>query len=287
MSGFSRVVVVGAFGLLIGLAAPPGVEAQSCPKDSVRSGSACVDKYEASVWLIVPGGANGQPTAGQKQVIDSIRNGNVTLSDLNRIGAVQLGIDSQDLPNNGCPVTAAGCTNVYAVSIADVRPAAFINWFQALAAARNSFKRLPTNAEWQAAAFGTPDPGAGDDGLTTCNIHATNTQSLTGARSSCVSDVGAFDMVGNVWEWVADAFPKSIDGNPDFCDHGSLKWPAAFGNDARCLVGAATGGEPGALARGGEFRNAASSQTGDGVFASTGLNEQTSASNEYGFRGVR
>ncbi len=123
--------------------------------------------------------------------------------------------------------------------------------------------------------------------MTTCNIHASNTQSLTGARSSCISDVGAFDMVGNVWEWVADAFPKSIDGNPDFCDHGSLKWPAAFGNDARCLVGAATGGEPGALARGGEFVNAASSQTGDGVFASTGLNEQTSASNEYGFRGVR
>src|SRR5262245_28001648 len=101
MSRFSRVGVVGAFGMVLGLAAPPGVEAQSCPKDSVRSGSACVDKYEASVWLIVPAGANAQPTAGQKQVIDSIRNGNVTLSDLNRIGAVQLGIAFQDLENNG------------------------------------------------------------------------------------------------------------------------------------------------------------------------------------------
>jgi hypothetical protein len=49
MSGFLRVVVVGAFGMLIGLAAPLEAEAQSCPKDSVRSGSACIDKYEASV----------------------------------------------------------------------------------------------------------------------------------------------------------------------------------------------------------------------------------------------
>ena len=125
-----------------------------------------------------------------------------------------------DLEENGCRATAAGCTNVYVVSIAGVRPAAFHNWFQALAAARNSFKRLPTNAEWQAAAFGTPDPEprAGDNGSTTCNIHAAGDQSLTGSRSNCVSDVGAFDMVGNVWEWVADAIPRSIDRTPDSCD---------------------------------------------------------------------
>jgi hypothetical protein len=74
---------------------------------------------------------------------------------------------------------------------------------------------------------------------------------------------------------------------PDFCGNGTLQWPAAFGEDARCLVGAATGGEPGALARGGEFIDFAGSKTVDGVFASTGLNEQTTAAIEYGFRAVR
>ena len=286
MKGCSRVVFA-AVGLLMGLVAPSAAEAQNCPRDSVRNGTTCIDKYEASVWLIQPGVPGGTLTQAQRQVIDAIRSGNVTRSDLDRVGAVQLGIAFEDLQNNGCPVTAAGCVNVYAVSIAGVQPAAFINWFQAVAAARNSFKRLPTNAEWQAAAFGTPDPGAADNGSTTCNT-TTDSQSLTGARSNCVSDVGAFDMVGNVWEWVSDAIPRSVDGQPDSCGSGSAAWPSAFGHDAQCLLGAATAGQPGALARGGEFVNAAaSSNLYDGVFAATGLNEPTSSAVEYGFRAVR
>src|SRR5205085_2914595 len=143
----------------------------------------------------------------QQKVVDRIRAGTVTLADLNQIGATQLAIAFMDLIDGGCPITGNGCKDVYAVSIPGVLPAGFLSWFQALAAARNSFKRLPTNAEWQAAALGTPDPGS-DNGLTDCNT-TTDALSLTGARSNCVSDVGAFDMVGNVWEWVADAVPHS------------------------------------------------------------------------------
>src|SRR5947207_5932263 len=37
---------------------------------------------------------------------------------------------------SGCPVTANGCVDFYAVSIAGVTPSRFINWFQAVTAAR-------------------------------------------------------------------------------------------------------------------------------------------------------
>src|SRR5262245_2305826 len=191
-----------------------------CPKDSVRVGTACVDTYESSVWQIKPATPGGSLTNQQKQVIDRIQAGTVTLADLNSVGATQLAIAFQDLINAGCPMTGNGCTNVYAVSIAGVKPASFLNWFQALAAARNSFKRLLTNAEWQAAAFGTPDPGF-DDGAATCNT-TTNALSLTGARANCVSDTGAFDMVGNVWEFVSDAVPLSQEAPGQTCGNGDL-----------------------------------------------------------------
>jgi formylglycine-generating enzyme required for sulfatase activity len=58
-----------------------------------------------------------------------------------------------------------------------------------------------------------------------------------------VSSDGAFDMVGNLGEWVADWVPQST---------GCPGW-GAFSNDYMCLAGASTTGGPGALLRGGLF----------------------------------
>jgi formylglycine-generating enzyme required for sulfatase activity len=55
---------------------------------------------------------------------------------------------------------------------------------------------------------GTPDPGP-DDGTTDCNTASVFTAVATGSRSSCESSDGAFDMVGNLFEWVADWVPRS------------------------------------------------------------------------------
>lgn len=55
-------------------------------------------------------------------------------------------------------------------------------------------KRLPTAAEWYTAALDTPDEPC----------MAAGSLRTTGEASNCVSSVGAQDMVGNVWEWVAD-----------------------------------------------------------------------------------
>jgi formylglycine-generating enzyme required for sulfatase activity len=143
-----------------------------------------------------------------------------------------------------CTGTGQNCANdIYAVSLPSVIPSAFITWFQAQEACANAGKRLPTSAEWQVGANGTPDPGP-DNRTTDCNT-LTGSASLTGARSACVSARGAFDMVGNLEEWVADWVPLSTE-----CPG----W-GGISDDLMCLSGASESGiGPGALLRGGDFR---------------------------------
>ena len=278
MRRLSEVMLIGCMGLVLALVMPIEAAAQTCPNDSVRVGTICLDEFEASVWKILP------TTLVQRNVIIKIKAGTVTLSDLKQAGAKQLGLVDDDLADNGCPRTGNGCVNVYAVSIAGVLPARFITWFQAVAAARNSFKRLPTNAEWQAGALGTPDPGTAG-GEEDCNVGGetfSGVIDVTGARPNCFSDSGAWDMVGNVAEWVADWVPQSKDESSDE-DCGPWTTTAGFNEDLHCLKPAnATG--PGALLRGGDF---AGGSTGAGVFHVTGRASPHNRGTSFGFRAAR
>jgi len=232
-----------------------------------------MDKYEASVWHVPP---------GQTTLITKIRFGTATLVNLTSAeamaaGVVQLGLATGDLAANGCPATGNGCVDVYAVSIRGATPAAFISWFQAAAAGRNSFKRLPTNQEWQVAALGTPDTGGADNGSTTCNTdNLVPGVARTGSRSACISNVGAFDMVGNVQEWVAD-----WDEIANVC----VTWSAEFGTDLSCVGGPGAGSNqgnlPGALVRGGKWDDT----TNAGVFYVAAL--FTAGEANHGFRCAR
>src|SRR5262249_56520392 len=92
---------------------------------------------------------------------------------------------------------------------------------------------------------GTPDPGT-DDGASDCNIFGLGRPVETGSRANCRSSWGAFDMVGNVAEWVADWVPQST---------ACPGW-GGFSDDEMCLSGAsATATGPGALVRGGQFNS--------------------------------
>ncbi len=227
--------------LLTGAAIPalagwPGDPAR-CKPDAVKAGSVCMDKYEASVWQI---------PASKTGLIKKVQSGTVRLTDLSTAGVVQI---SPAPGNEACtpvpptfPNNGQWAAPLYAVSIAGVRPTACLTWFQAQQACANSRKRLPSNAEWQLAVAGTPEGAAGDDGVTQCNTITVNDVVNTGSRSACVSNYGAFDMVGNLAEWVADWVPQST---------VSGSW--SFSQDWQCLAGAATTGEPGVLIRGGWF----------------------------------
>jgi formylglycine-generating enzyme required for sulfatase activity len=177
-------------------------------------------------------------------------------------------------------------TTIRACSILNKVPAATVSWFQAAQACANSGKRLCTNLEWQTAASGTPDPGAaGGMGalLTSCyTATAATGPRNTGQGSDCTSRFGAMDMVGNVWEWVADWQQGS--GPNSNADNGTAA-SAVFGDDGQYSVAPATHQGTGAalsaaMARGGHF--------GDGVMAgvfAVYLSEAPSASGpSVGFR---
>jgi formylglycine-generating enzyme required for sulfatase activity len=206
----------------------------------VSAGAVCIDRYEASVW--------SSPTGG-----------------------TQYGVGGTD--DYPCNDNGQDCNNIYARSVAGVSPSSNITWFQAQQALANVGKRLPTNAEWQQAAAGTPDS-------TACNVD-TGSVASTGVNAGCISRFGANDMVGNLWEWVADWDEEAGPG----CTN---TWPAAFGDDFAC-IGRAEGDTstlfPAALIRGGSY----TAGTGAGPFALFADDRPSVSSGftPFGFRGAR
>ncbi|MBC7927786.1 MAG: SUMF1/EgtB/PvdO family nonheme iron enzyme [Bryobacteraceae bacterium] len=201
----------------------------------IVSGPNCIEKFESSLWYVT-----------DPAIIQLIKEDKVLVPTA---GMTQVGLTGVDWLMGGCNINGGGCKNVFSLSFRKVVPARNVNYFVAGAACRNSGKRLLTNAEWQAAALGTPDPGLTDNKTTECNIGSSLDISLTGARTGCRSDVGAFDMIGNVLEFVADWGALATTGN---------KWDPAFGSDVSHVGGAPGGmyfGLPGATTRGGTYAN--------------------------------
>lgn len=140
-----------------------------CPSDMAlvraSSGDFCIDRYEASTSVDCP----NQNPSSKRQTDDnlSLR----TCAAVSEVGRVPWRNIARQQAELAC--TRAG-------------------------------KRLPTNTEWYRAALGTPDR-SGDWGPEDCNLASRDSvPDETGSRPLCVSVSGAFDMVGNVWEWLEE-----------------------------------------------------------------------------------
>ncbi len=146
-----------------------GVEEKGpCPEDmvfvSTENGGFCIDKYEVS--------------PGEDCPVEEIKNELDTRKNLDR----------------------KDCSPI---SSKDKSPWRFISQVQAMNACAKAGKRLPSSEEWYLASLGTPD-SEGEPGENDCQIDSNweSQPGLTGTGESCVSGIGAYDMIGNVWEWV-------------------------------------------------------------------------------------
>lgn len=230
--------------VVVGIAPlPAGASGRRCAPDAVPAGSTCIDRYEESVWRVP------DATGVNAYLVRRIRQGRASRVSLIAGGATPLGRSGDDYAP--CGDDGQNCADdIFAVSLPSEVPAANVTWFQAEEACANSSKRLPTSAEWQIAANGTPDPGP-DDGEADCNSASRADATPTGSRSQCVSARGAFDMVGNLFEWVGDWLPLST----------TCPGWGGLSNDVMCVAGASTTGlgagtalpGPGAMLRGGSY----------------------------------
>jgi len=249
--------------MILGFLVAPSPALAQCPQTMVESGSTCIDRFEASLWKITDEGCARLVKQGRPLPPPCVQ------------GAIQVGIAGVDYTDGQCQFNGGGCKNLFALSIPNVVPARSINYFIAAAACRNSGKRLPSNAEWQAAALGTPDPWPQDDPVNQCHLSGPSAV-LTGSRSKCVSDVGAYDMVGNVIEFVADWGPLATAG---------ATWDVflpGFGGDVSNMGGSPNGtiyGLPGTTLRGGSF---AAGSGGMGELAGVYAIDQNGAPNSIG-----
>lgn len=237
-----------------------GEENGPCPKEMVfvptENGGFCIDKFEAAP----------DETCPYFEVIDQEKT-------------------RENLNDSSCkPVSKIG-----------VKPWRFISQSQAAVACAKAGKRLPTDEEWYLASLGTPDPNT-DWGKENCHVNKNwdGQPGQTGSGEYCVSSYGAYDMVGNVWEWVKgeivdgkfskrqmpeSGFVKAIDsrGIPTQTSEGEPD--INFNNDFLWIKSSGVRG----MARGGYWDN----KEGAGVYAMYLVSPTSFAGKGIGFRCAR
>jgi gamma-glutamyl hercynylcysteine S-oxide synthase len=133
------------------------------------------------------------------------------------------------------------------------RPVCHVCYHEVEAYARFAGKRLPTEAEWEAAASWDPATGAarrypwGDEPWTPelANLDQLGFDTApVGAHPRNVSPLGCYGMIGDVWEWTA----SDLHGYPGFEPFPYREYSEAFfGTEYKVLRGGSWATRPGAV----------------------------------------
>jgi formylglycine-generating enzyme required for sulfatase activity len=178
-----------------------------------------------------------------------------------------------------------------AASQPQVVPWTHVTQIEAQQACSRAGKRLLKPDEWYKAALGTPDPsGAFTEDM--CNVARNRADGIakTGDGMRCVSDSGAYDMVGNVWEWVDGSVAEGkFDGSAlpqsGYVTEANLNGMAyttgsaqdsRYGNDRFWSDPTITAG----IMRGGYYDNASHA----GIYATYAASPSTFSGDAVGFR---
>ena len=123
------------------------------------------------------------------------------------LGDAMQGADDTDNSLNDS-TSAAASVNL------GVKPANGVSWYQARALCENAGKRLCSRADWERACRGPQAliyPYGDSINDQACNgffNYPPDKPAVTGSLNTCASTCGAYDMSGNLEEWVFDAVPR-------------------------------------------------------------------------------
>lgn len=128
-------------------------------------------------------------------------------------------IDQYEVTNNqfrAC-VEAGGCDaprklSAYSDSGKSNHPVVYVDWTQANDYCEFVHKRLPSEAEWEKAALGTNGGKYPWGDKINCSFanygNCVGRTDVVGSYPLGRSPYEVYDMVGNVWEWVADCYSE-------------------------------------------------------------------------------